>query len=644
VHSLFRLHAHKALGGLLLAAAFLSGCHNNNQNSGIGIGWTSLTADTDPQFSSYQVMIDSVILEGKVDGPVTVIATPELVDLTKLDNISELWAGASIPVDTYTAAVITLDYTSAQIAVMVNGVPQFVKVQDTTGAAVTQISVEVLLDPSNQLTLIDTLAATDAHRLAFSFDLTASSQLDFTTTPATLTIRPFVSFSTRAADSKLVRVRGPLINSSLNQGTYTVSTRPFLDEVDNLGVLTVFNSPSTVFSIAGATVVGTPGLTTLSTSSAGSTMTAAYTVFEPTTVPQAGVIAGKFNAQYVVAGGTLEDFFTDGLEGDVIARSGNTLTLRGATLAQTSFQTVTYLLTDTTVLLGPGTLVTADGVPGLTLNPAAVSVGQHVVVRGLYSVDSAGVVHFDASGTSSTDTGSVRLVSQLTEVSGPVVSTGSGTATLSLAAINGWPTSIYNFAGTASASGQNSNPAAFVVNTNGLTLPNGPAGSPVAAGDFLAVNGFSGPFGSTPPDFRASVINAEPSAPATIAVTWSTGDNAPFATAAATGLSLNLTNAGLISASILVGGETIDMTTLPASPQIVPATPANDPTSGLPVFAPLFCIGNNLINIQCFNTLTPFENQASTFFTTAPAVRFLAHGFYNRGTNTFTASRINVVL
>jgi len=34
----------------------------------------------------------------------------------------------------------------------------------------------------------------------------------------------------------------------------------------------------------------------------------------------------------VVAGATLEDYYTSGLEGDVIARSGNTLTVRGATL------------------------------------------------------------------------------------------------------------------------------------------------------------------------------------------------------------------------------------------------------------------------------------------------------------------------
>jgi hypothetical protein len=86
------------------------------------------------------------------------------------------------------------------------------------------------------------------------------------------------------------------------------------------------------------------------------------------------------------------------------------------------------------------------------------------------------------------------------------------------------------------------------------------------------------------------------------------------------------------------------MTTLPASPQIVPAAATNDPTSGLPLFRPVFSVGNNLVGIESFNTLTPLEAQATTLFAATPALKFLARGSYDRATNTFTASRINVVL
>jgi hypothetical protein len=616
VHSTFRLHAHKALGGLLLAAAIiLAGCHNNNQDAGYGIGWTTLTADPDPRFASYLVVVDSVVLNGKADGAVTAIATPELVDLTKLKNISELWAGASIPIDTYTGATITLDYTSAQISVMVNGVPQAVTVQDSTGAAPTQVVVGVLLDPAEQLTLTNTLSATDAHRLAFTFDMLASNSLDFTKSPVVLTINPYMTFSIAAMDKKLIRVRGPLINSSLVENTYTVTTRPFFDEVDSLGILTLFNTPSTIYSIAGSTVVGAPGLTTLSTSSAGSTMTAAYTTFQPTTVPQPGVIAGIFTPQYVIAGGTLEDFFTDGLEGDVVARSGNTITLRGSVLSQTSAQTVNLIIPDSTVTLGPGTLVTSDGIAGLSLNSGSVSVGQHVIVRGiLTSVDgTSGAVTFDASGTANTDTGSVRIVSQDTLVSGPVVAVGSGSVTLDVPTINGYPASAFNFTGT------NSNPAAYLVNTGALTLPTDPAGNPLAVGDFLAVNGFSSAFGTAPPDFIASAVNAEGTVPAVMHVIWTAGNPAPFATATGTQLTVNL----------------------------VAALATTDPTSALTVFMPVFSVGSFTAGISGFNSLAPFEASVATLIAatpTTPATQFMAYGFYDSAANTFTASRINLVL
>src|SRR6202021_1031515 len=94
---------------------------------------------------------------------------------------------------------------------------------------------------------------------------------------------------------------------------------------------TIFNDANTIYTYGGLTYVGAPGITALSQASAGSTIRAAFCTFEPTPPPQAGVIAGIFHSVYVVAGSTLEDFFTEGLEGDVIARSGNTLTIRGGT-------------------------------------------------------------------------------------------------------------------------------------------------------------------------------------------------------------------------------------------------------------------------------------------------------------------------
>src|ERR1700734_4006583 len=144
------------------------------------------------------------------------------------------------------------------------------------------------------------------------------------------------------SDTKLIRVRGPLANSSVDVDTYTVYIRPFYDEANNIGQVTLFSQANTVFTLNGQTYIGNSGLNALSVLSAGSTMTAGFTTFQPDYNPLNGAYAGRFNLQYVVAGSSLEDNYTDGISGDVIARTGNLLTLRGATLILTTANTFYY--------------------------------------------------------------------------------------------------------------------------------------------------------------------------------------------------------------------------------------------------------------------------------------------------------------
>jgi hypothetical protein len=348
----------------------------------------------------------------------------------------------------------------------------------------------------------------------------------------------------------------------------------------------------------------------------------------------------------VVAGGTLEDFFTYGLEGDVIARSGNDLTLRGATLFANAAQLVQFESQDSHVLVGPATLVTADGVSTLgPLNFDSIAVGQHITARGLYSVSTAGVVTLDSSGASATATGSVRV--QSTELFGTLNSLGSGSLLLNLQAINNWPVTIYNFAGNGATPAQNSTPANYVVNTGTLTLP-----QPVpAAGDLLWIDGFTSPFGSAPPDFIAEAVNAEATVPATLVASWTgTGTAAPFSVLAASGLTIDLANAAFGSGSLRIGADSIDIKTLSASPSIVPATPV-PASNGLPLFTPVFSVGPGAITesvvnpILSFNGFVAYVTQLTTTFAApTPATKFVAKGFYDRASNSFTASTIDIVL
>jgi hypothetical protein len=647
VHSSFKKNKARKLAAWLCACTLgllAAGCHHNNLNSGFGVAWTSLTtADDVGQFSSYIVAVDSVVLVGKTNGSVTGIAVPETVDFTRLTSYSELWATASLPVDTYTSAIITMDFSNAQIYVMQNGVPVRATVKTPSGATPTTVAVTVNFDPANQLTLQPTQNTSNALRLAFNFDLNASSQIDLTTSPPTVTVKPFMSVSTTASDSKLIRVRGPLINSSVALGTYTTVVRPFFDEVNSLGTLTLFNDANTIYTLSGTTYVGTPGLTQLSQTSAGSTETAAFSTFQPTPTNAPSITAGIFHSVYVIAGSTLEDFYTYGLEGDVIARNGNVLTVRGGTLFANIQQTVQYENLDALVTVGPATQVTSDGITTLgTLNYNSISVGQHITARGLYSVSSAGVVSLDSTGVT-TNTGSVRL--QSTELFGTLISSASGSLDLNLQAINNWPASVYNFSGNGVSAAQDPTAANYVVSTGALTLPTAVAGNP------LWIDGFSAPFGKAPPDFIAEAVNAEATEPATLQVVWTgTGTSTPFATLTSSSLTIDRANAAFGSGTLRIGADSVNITTLSASPTIVPAAAA-PAANGLPLFSPVFSVGagatstNTSASIQSFNGFAAFVTQLTTTLAKpTPATQFVARGFYDPATSTFTASSIDVVL
>jgi hypothetical protein len=642
VHPSFGRYARLSSSALLCAAAiFAAGCHNNNLTSGYGIGWVTLS-DTPGDFTGYTVNVSSVSLTGEVVGAISAFApgTLEPVDFTKLDNIAELISASSIPNDTYTSASIVLDYTNANISVMVNGVPTKANVVDTTGKQVTTQTINVTFDPAHLPVVQPTYASSSAIRLAIDFDLAASNVVNLATSPPTVTIKPIMTVATSPSDTKPIRVRGPLINSSIGTGTYTVYVRPFIDEVDSLGTLSIFtDSAKTVYTINGTTYVGSAGLNVLSQTSAGTTMTAAYTTLQPTATLNAAVTAGDFKATLVLAGSTLEDYFTQGLEGDVIARSGNTLTLRGSTL-QLNDGTSQYNDANAVVLLGPGTIVTMDGNTTLTgLDYNSVSVGQHIIARGIYELPASKVVTLDATG-SKTDTGSVRLIS--TDLWGELVSSASGSLLLNLQTIDNWPVASYTFTGNGAGA---VTPASYAVDTSGAVTTGTPA-----AGQPLWIGGITTPFGSAPPDFKAFTINTEASVPARLQVDWtSAGTTAPFATSTPAGLTIDVNNANYSAGVIRVGSESIDLKSLTPTPLIAPQPPPAA-TAGLPsVFLPAFAIGNltstaNTTAVTVFNAFPAFLTQLPKSIVAAtPALHFVATGTYNRAAHTFTASRIDVV-
>ncbi len=719
MHSFFNRYARKSLSALICVAAFVAaGCHNP-LTSGFGIAWTQMTVEPG-DFAAYIVTVDSVTLVGEHVGEITALATPEIIDFTQLNNYAELYGSASIPNDTYTSATITLDYTpvvnGGQSVISVigpDGKPQQANVVAPNGQAMTTISVTVNFDPLQPMVITGTFASTSAERLAIDFDLAASNYIDTSTSPATVVVRPFLTVGIQPSDTKLIRVRGPLINSSVgaiagvngtttpaipgNIGTYSVFVRPFNDEADSLGSLSLFNSAKTLYTINGVSYVGVAGISALQQLSAGTTMTTAYTTFTPdiNNLPSPPATAGTYYPVYVLGGSTVEDIFTEGLSGYVVARSGNTVTLRNWTFFFNDDQIFvnqanpSLLLptttADATLLLGPNTTVTVDNSPAI-LNSDAISVGQNIIARGILPNANTvldPVMTLDATGNSSTDTGSVRILN--TQLFGSLVSSASGSLVMNVQNIDYWPVSVFgDFAGNGTGAAPNPSPAAFTINTGSLALPAG-----LAAGDSVWVNGIMNGFGSAPPDFNATAVNSQASVqvaggygttpapgnstapgnqmcgvgsqvctPASIRVTWPSGTATPFTGLTSQGFSIDLSNPQLQTAVMRVGAQNTSLASLAANPEIVPY-PQTEPITALSTFAPQYSVGNPITSsvnpssptdvpataLSSFATFFSWVNEVnSTMNATNSALQFQARGFYNASNNTFTATTINLVL
>jgi len=683
-------------------ALLTAACHSDTTDSNYGVGWVTITnlsgnyAPPNVHFASYVVTVDYVTLTDSVGNTYTAISTAEPIDLTKLSNVAELWGNADIPADTYVSATIELDYTNAQISVFDNGVPTATTVQFVGGTAVTTADLVVVFDPNNPLVVTNSLSTTNAQRLALEFDLAASNSVDFSTSPITVTANPYLRFANAAADTKKIRIRGPLINSNTSTGTYSIYERPFYDEVDNIGTLSIFNNDATIWNIDGTIYTGSTGgvlngLAQLQTLSAGVTTTLAYATFEvtPSTQNQQGQptgTAGIFHSLYVVAGGSLETNYTEHLTGEVTARTatstGATLTLTNATVAgatvaldQGYFQYLSGAPAGGTttaiaeVGIGPTTIVSAEGTAALqNLDYNSIAVGQLISAIGTYTSPVAGTILLNAvSPTPGSTAGQVRLLP--TSLYGSLASTATDSLTMNLATIDEVPVSVFNFTGNGATTPVAS---AFSVDTKN-------AGSQdfasAAAGAPIFVSGYTNAFGAAPPDFDSYVnlqkaptpdgvvsgVNLEDDVAAVLQVLWSgTGTAAPFATFTASGLTIDLANTQLSSAVIQLGPESVPLASLSGTLNVVPNTVSNcvtpvPATSTLQPCLTLFSYGpitiaatatvgayNELLE---FNSFAGFNTSLKPFISSTELVtRMTASGYFNRSTNTFTANSVDVVL
>jgi hypothetical protein len=445
------------------------------------MGMMTIT-DAAGDFLAYKVKLVSLQLK-KSDGTlVETLPASTTIDFAQLVDLTEILSARQIPPGDYVAAQVAVDFTSATIMVDDGtGTGVAVKPVDSGGAALGLLQLMVQLDNKNNLNV----SAAKASRIAFDFNLLASNMVDLTA--KTDTVSPAIVASVVPIDNKQIRVRGEISAVDTASNDYTVNVDPFHDNDGNkFSALVVHTTDSTTFEINGKPFAGAAGLAQLATLPAD-TIAVAFGNLQASDQ--------TFTATAVLAGSSAEGGGFDHIVGNVVARSGNTLTIHGARMdghGGGDNDEDDFIAGNSTVNVAAATAVTAEGqssaTPAHTI--AEISVGSLIDAFGTATKDNSGKVTLDASA------GRVRL--DLTHVQGSLRGSATGDITLNLKSIDRQPVSLFSFTGT--GSGADTDPTKYVVATGALNV------SPFSVGELVMSIGFVNPFGKAPPDFKAVTV------------------------------------------------------------------------------------------------------------------------------------------
>jgi hypothetical protein len=564
--------------------------------------------DADGDFLNYSVDVVSLTLKKASGAVVETLPVTSRVNFTDLVDMTEFVTAATIPNGEYVEGSIRLDYSNAEIFVDVGGQAQPVKVVDVNGQAVGQIDLAIKLDNRNHLIIAPGRPAL----LKLDFDLAASNTVDLTQSPVLVILQPFIVADVDVADHKEMRVRGPLVAVDSAAATYTVDVRPFHLRDAKLGEIKVHTTTDTAFEIDGQSYTGAAGLDALAHLSAGAATAAFGTL----------TIADKvFTAARVHAGSSVEGAEFDAIWGNVVARNGNALKVRGVTFIRKD-GSVKFVRSDATLDVGIDTKVLKDGVrdPALTID--ALSVGQRIRALGNASEDANGNVTLDATA------GRVRM--HRTNLLGTVTDANPGNLALSLASIGPHRATVYDFTGTGMSPAQDANPTHYEVTTGALDLTRLVPGSPAR------VIGFVTPFGSAPADFEGRTVVDYLDVASILSMGWGkAGTAAPFLSVDANGIVIDNHNAQIGARHFIASGPiVVDVKALATPPQILPKASVRG----------MFAIGEPR-TVEVFSNFADFTAKlAEKLGAGQKALGMTAAGQFDAATSQLTTARITVTL
>ena len=610
---------------------------NSCTGSTCGSAMLSLT-DAQGDFTTYTVNVVSLQLQRANGTTVETLPNTTSVDFATLVSLSEIVSNGQVPEGNYTGATITLDYSNANIVVDDGSATGLaVTAVDSNGNPLGQLTLAVQFDGNNNLVVNPGRISS----LSLDFNLLASNTVN--TGNATVTVNPVLEASLVPPATKPLRIRGALQSVDTSASTYTVSVRPFHDADDSLGSQVVNIAATTTFFINGTSYTGSAGLTQLA-SLADGTLVVAYGSVSTTDK--------TFTATSVLAGTSVASTTLQSIEGDVIARSGNIITLRGATLCGAGDRNPEFQRGDITVTVGSNTTVTEDGQSG-TFTIQDISVGQHAQFFGTSSSQTSSSSSSSSgssssgsssSGSQSTITfdataGSARLM--LTGLWGTVSSVGSDSVTLNLQALDGNSPSVFNFAGTGTSSASDATASAYIVGTGNLSL------SGVTTNTAVRFLGFVAPFGSVAAggaDFNADTLVNYAQTNAQLVVSWgSTGTSTPFG--------------ALSTSSIAISQSALDQSDNPVvriGPQRISLLSTAAHTGGITLIPPDATVTTTQYaiyhratrSVSSYSSFTDFETALQTGVSASGIVTLglAADGAFDATTSTLKANDVAVLL
>jgi hypothetical protein len=601
-----------------LAAAGLAGCGGSsgsapassaNPPADTGTLLVSIT-DADGDFVGYTVDVLSVTLERRGGGSVEVLPAATRIDFAQLTELSDLLAVATLAPGDFVGGTIRLDYANAEVFVESAGQVVRANVVGTDGAPLGVAELDIELAAREHLVITRGRAAL----LALDFDLKASHDVDLAPSPPVVTARPYIVAEIEPVAEKELRLRGALIAADVAGSSYTVDVRPWFRPTGAHGRVTVHTTPTTSFEIDGVPATGAAGLAALAAKPAG-TITVAF-----------GTLSRqdrRFTAEIVHAGDSVSGERIDAVHGNIVARRGNELTVKGAFAVRRDH--VARLHRTVIVTVGANTGVLKTGSPGETLDTSALSVGQHIVAFGTLTEPATETTPatFDATN------GRVRMLP--THLHGAVESVVPGQLDLRLRGIDRLGVDAFDFTGTGVTPAQDADPADYEVATGTLALAN------VAAGEAVRVLGFVRPFGSAPADFEGRTVVDHRELRALLGLGWGrTGTTAPFSSMGADGLVLDMGNPsiGPRHTLLLAGMQEVDLTALPTPPTLAP------PAGGRALYG--IALG---ADVRLFYSFSEFSAElASLLGGGHRAVTLTASGSWENASTTLRATHIAVLL